>query len=492
MGLLALSAVSCRARQPAPEQSSPLGMVETSAPIGPSKMSLEQVQAEVEAFADQYVLQISEATNQAARSHPEARPRLHAIKLSIARGAYIIASGPNPVVSVLDLVVQATLVHRTAPGTLARSLPEEIRAPLVEAIERLHNDAWRLAERVLTPQDLTDLRSLIDAWIEENPNAVYVAGVRFSDFARLRPTPGGSSPTSIFGLLRVDPFASIDPAAREIQESRLLAERMFYYVQRMPQLLAWDAESLYFDIARAPESQQLLTSVDAFAKSAEQLNQTIAELPTRTREELAQSEETVSNLLSQMNAALDQTSKTLAHVDQSSSNLRDASQAVADAGKAWEATADADRRSRDDSQSTQASGRAGQRTGHDPRCHCRLAGGADHRNRNAKAAGGIQRCREGRRLRHEREHFGHRSPQGRAGCRHHHRGVRSRIDYHGFRLRADLSSHGAKVEPRALDLSSSRRQFRPYQVSQASDRGPLGSPGCHDFALAAAFRAAVD
>jgi hypothetical protein len=212
---------------------------------------------------------------------------------------------------------------------------------LVEVIERLHNDAWRLAERVLTPQDLADLRSLIDAWMEENPYAVYVAGVRFSDFARLRPTPGGSSPTSIFGLLRVDPFASIDPAAREIQESRLLAERMFYYVQRMPQLLAWDAESLYFDIARAPESQQLLTSVDAFAKSAEQLNQTIAELPTRTREELAQSEETVSNLLSQMNAALDQTSKTLAQVDQSSANLREASQAVADAGKAWEATADA-------------------------------------------------------------------------------------------------------------------------------------------------------
>jgi hypothetical protein len=332
-------AVSCQSRLETSNQ--PMGEVKSTNKIGPAGMNLEQVQAEVEAFADQYVLLVTEVTNQLSREHPELVPRLHAIKLSIGRGTYIIASGPNPVVSLLDLVVQTTLVHHTSQRTLRGALPEESAAPLLAVFERSRDQAWTLAERVLTPQEIADLRGLIDTWIEQNPNVTYVAGVRFSDFARMPRRQGSTAPTTIFGLLRVDPFASIDPAAREIQESRLLAERMFYYAQRMPQLITWNVESLYYDLARAPQTEQVLKNLNDFTTISGQLNQTIAQLPTRTREELAASEQTITRLLDQMNQSLEQTKQTLQHVDQSSENLRQASQAVADAGKAWQGTAEA-------------------------------------------------------------------------------------------------------------------------------------------------------
>jgi hypothetical protein len=327
--------------RPKNAQSGALGEVTTGAKIGPTQLSLDQVQVEVEAFADRYVAHVSQATNRAARDNPEARERLHAVKLAVGRGAYTIAAGPNAVVSMLDMIVQATLVRHSVEGNLAKSLSPEAGQDLLSVFVQLEAEAWAIGERVLSPQDLADLRTLIETWIQENPGVVYVANIRLSDFSRMRPREGKSLPKNIFGLLRLDPFSSIDPAAREMEEARLLAERMFFYLQRLPQLLTWQTESLYLELVGARESQQLLTSIDQFNTTSKRLADSVEQLPAQFQEQLSRSEQTVGSLLTHLDESMERASQTLAQVDQTAANLREMTDAVTEAGRAWEGTANA-------------------------------------------------------------------------------------------------------------------------------------------------------
>jgi len=83
---------------------------------------------------------------------------------------------------------------------------------------------------------------------------------------------------SVFSLLQVDPLSGLDPAVREIAQTRLFAERALFVTQKMPMLLRWQTELLSVNAVEMPAVQQLVTnstqiaaSVDRFARVAEQL-----------------------------------------------------------------------------------------------------------------------------------------------------------------------------------------------------------------------------
>jgi len=83
---------------------------------------------------------------------------------------------------------------------------------------------------------------------------------------------------SVFSLLQIDPLSGLDPAVREIAQTRLFAERALYVTQKMPMLLRWQTELLSVNAVEMPAMQQLVTnstqiaaSVDRFARVAEQL-----------------------------------------------------------------------------------------------------------------------------------------------------------------------------------------------------------------------------
>lgn len=316
----------------------PIGEVKTTTKIGPAKLSLEQVQADVEAFVDRYVLTASQATDEAKQENPEFREALHELKLSIASGGYTIAAGPNSLVSLLDIIVQSTLVRNSVEKNLAARLPESSGAKLLAVFTRLEKEAWAIGERTLEPQEIADLRILVDTWIQENPDLVYVAGIRFADFSRLRPKEGKTLPSSVFGLLRIDPFASISPAAREAHEARLLAERFFYYMQRMPQLIDWQSERLYYNLAGARETRQALTNLDEFADSTRIMTEKVDQLPAKIRQELEASETSVNTILSRIDTSLGEARSTLAEIDEAAAMLQETGNSITEAGRAWEQT----------------------------------------------------------------------------------------------------------------------------------------------------------
>jgi hypothetical protein len=135
---------------------------------------------------------------------------------------------------------------------------------------------------MLKPAQQQELRDLIQDWRQKNPHQRYVGAVRFREFATAlgrMPTQGTAAPTSIFSLLYLDPLAGLDPTAAAIQETHQLGERAMYYTQRMPMLLSWQTEVLAYQLAAQPESVQVLSNADQLASSAEMFARTAQQLP---------------------------------------------------------------------------------------------------------------------------------------------------------------------------------------------------------------------
>jgi hypothetical protein len=89
-----------------------------------------------------------------------------------------------------------------------------------------------------------------------------------------------SEPTSVFSLLKLDPLAGLDPATRELTQTRLFAERALFLAQRMPDLMRWEMELFTLKTAEMPQIQQLVTNSTQLAVAADRFSQVEAQLPT--------------------------------------------------------------------------------------------------------------------------------------------------------------------------------------------------------------------
>jgi hypothetical protein len=112
-------------------------------------------------------------------------------------------------------------------------------------------------------------------------------------------------PGSLFSLLMSDPLAILEPATREIVQTRLMAERALYVTQKMPQLLRWHMELLSANTLGMPTVQQLVTNSTTIAASVERFTRVAEQLPgqvsTERKEVLKALEAQESNLTRLLN-----------------------------------------------------------------------------------------------------------------------------------------------------------------------------------------------
>ncbi|MDB6068779.1 MAG: hypothetical protein JWR26_4987, partial [Pedosphaera sp.] len=147
----------------------------------------------------------------------------------------------------------------------------------------LETNAWDLVTEVLTPAQRLELRNGIEHWRQQNPHLRNVGAARSSDFMDRVLTPlresGRGSPLGLLDVVGLDPLSRLDPAVREIERSRYLAERAIYYGERLPKLLSWQAELFVFRMADQPEAKQILSDANRLTGSAEVFAQTAGQLP---------------------------------------------------------------------------------------------------------------------------------------------------------------------------------------------------------------------
>ena len=255
---------------------------------------MHDLQFKVMRFADEYAGAVNESVGrlQKTATTPEERLATESWKLQQAESAFTIASGPNWVANAVDMVVLATLSRMVLEDVWVKETYGERAQSVVVTHQHLEKRAWELAAEFLTEDQRARLRLFIEEWRQQNPEVRAVGYVHFNDFSRTLRTSSANEekrPDSLFSLLRIDPFNSLDPAVREITETRQLAERTIFYLQRTPGLLDMQIERMSYAFAVMPESKALfadLNRISLLGSAAEQLVTTLPDTLATERKAL--------------------------------------------------------------------------------------------------------------------------------------------------------------------------------------------------------------
>jgi hypothetical protein len=244
---------------------------------------VRKLQLEVMRFADEYAGASRESVTalQNGLDDPDKRLMLQNWKVQQATAAYTIASGPNPVSNALDMVVLATLSRMVIDDAWVGDEYGGRALKVQKAYRSLEAEAWGLVSGVLTEEQIASLHKTIDLWRAKHPNVRAVSYVHFRDFA-LAASPSdqaAAGSSSLLSLVGIDPLSNLDPAVQEIAQTRQLAERAIYYMQRTPDLLDMQVERLTYQVAAMPETRTLLTSADRVSLIGSASNQLVDTLP---------------------------------------------------------------------------------------------------------------------------------------------------------------------------------------------------------------------
>ena len=270
--------------------------------------ALLQIQLSVMRFADEYTAWITERVGvfQQSTDDPVERLAAQSWLVSQATSAFTIAAGPNPELNTIDMLVFATLSRMVIEDRWVGELYGPRAEGLLAAHKALESRAWNFAPQLLSEAQIMELRTGIEAWHRKNPVVRAVPFIHFEDFAfATGATPTGTTSSgSIFSFLGIDPLSNLDPAVRELAQTRQLAERAVYYGQRAPKLISMEAQRLAFELAVTPESAVLLENVDRVGGAAQTASTLAADLPRLLAEERSAAIEQLTGILDERQGQL--------------------------------------------------------------------------------------------------------------------------------------------------------------------------------------------
>ena len=255
-------------------------------------LTIEELQSHLMGFADDFALAIMHAgtTFEENAENPEERARIRRWTLSHVNAAVVLAAGPNPAINLVDLAGMTTLGRQAfeddwLPAFGARG------QQLFEVHQRYENEIWRLVERVLKPEPLQQLREIIKEWEETHPEKRFGAFVGLCDYAKARyqsPERVRTRSGSLFSIFYMDPMAGLDPAMRQLEQTRYFAERSIFYAQRLPGIIRLQLELLLSEFGAAPPTQKAFETVKEFRDAAQRFNDILEHLPERLGKEQRQ------------------------------------------------------------------------------------------------------------------------------------------------------------------------------------------------------------
>jgi len=257
-------------------------------------LHIRNLQLSVMRFADEYAGRVGEAIGEFQRRTQDGQERLNAQdwRVQQTQSAYEIASGSNSITNALDMVVLASLSRMVIEDVWAREKDPDQISDLRQAHLTLEQRSWELVGETLNDEQEAQLRALIAQWRERNPHVDSVAYIHFEEFAADASMLGlstDSATENLFSLVGLDVFSSLDPAVREITQTRELAERSIFYLQRMPTLLDLQVERLAYEMAVQPEAKALLADLgraSLVGSASDRLVESLPDLLARERNAL--------------------------------------------------------------------------------------------------------------------------------------------------------------------------------------------------------------
>jgi hypothetical protein len=244
-----------------------------------------EIDERVGGFADTFLTRVAEPYGRiiATAKTPQVRTWALQTRLGQALGALTDATGPNPSANLIDIVVMVTLQRMSIEEHWIPTLLHDDGNDLLDAYKESEKNAWKLADLTFTDQQVTDLRNAIVKWKRENPGFHYTAYVRFTDFVSSAPTSKNNSlslPSSLLGMLNIDPLQGLDPVTEEAERIRMLSERLLFVGMRLPIIMNWQIEAATDQVMNNPSIQNVIATSAHYAKLGDRFDDIVSKYPS--------------------------------------------------------------------------------------------------------------------------------------------------------------------------------------------------------------------
>ncbi len=256
-----------------------------------------ELQSQLLRFADYYLdaINLTSRRLQQEDGAPAERRNQLRRRIAITNDVLAIVTGANTYANLMDMVILVSLNRMNVEHFWIPRRYGDSAQPLLLASQKAENEIWRIAAATLKPEQIKELRTAIQSWHNQHPDARSprdVGSLGFaSEVARMNRGSQSGITSSVFNLLAIDPLAGLDPATRELANTRLFAERGMFLARHMPTLIRWETELLTIQTAEMPQIETLLANTAQLSESANRFSLTAEQLPgliSTEREQIVQ------------------------------------------------------------------------------------------------------------------------------------------------------------------------------------------------------------
>lgn len=268
----------------------------------------ELLLADLMRYSELIVFRVDEATHEfeTLSDSPEAQLQASRWRLNALRVTTQLTTESNSFSALLDLTVLAATMGWLQEDYMIPEVWGEAARPMLTALRATEQDGWTLLERHLPAKQVADARAVLVAWREMNPKLEREAMLEFPSFsvmaAKLSATVDKGS--SLLGLVGLDPLSGLEPAAREIEQTRQFAQRALFFAQRAPRIIGAEVDFRTLHARQSPEMQQLLRDTERVTTTLENVAATAASLPEALSREREAALKQVSEELAAQRAGL--------------------------------------------------------------------------------------------------------------------------------------------------------------------------------------------
>jgi DNA uptake protein ComE-like DNA-binding protein len=237
-------------------------------------------------FADNFILSASIATESLKRNGvPVEREFMVLAKVRLSSDMIALVTGSNSLNNLISTLIYTKSMRMSIDEYWRPVQFGDSVSAIAKVLDERYRELEEYAAKILTPRQITELRQVIDRWHKTHPSADHNVGelANISTVNQIlkvaNQTVANDGSYSVFSLLDLDPLASLDPATRELAETRLFGERTLFLTQRLPQLMEWQMELLAYRTGRLPEVTTIVESAAGISKASDRFSLTVADLP---------------------------------------------------------------------------------------------------------------------------------------------------------------------------------------------------------------------
>jgi hypothetical protein len=247
-----------------------------------------ELQLELMSYADRYAAVAAQAIDDVERlgPPPETRRAILGDMVFSAAAAFTVAADADPQLALLDMVVMTTLGRIVCEDYWRPRLGDAVE-PVVTAFEKLEQDIWTVAAPILDDAQQQELRERIDSFHADNPELSTFSHLRFADFPSKRATSTLKKKKS-GGI-----FSSVRNITDQVEQTRIMAERVMYLSTRLPLLTGGFADIWVSRLSFNPAVEDLREDMRTFALVSDRLATVAEQLPEQITSERTEAIEQV-------------------------------------------------------------------------------------------------------------------------------------------------------------------------------------------------------